>query len=188
VTAQDPRPPANSAAERPAPNPSPTQPPQRPWRTGGLPKREPPKPRSRWRTAAVWLVGYLVLFGLLTIQDRLSGPQPVPYTEFKTQVANKNVDQLFARGNSIEGELKKAVPLPGQPNRTYEQFTTERPTFASDDLLAELTAGGSTVRATPLVQQRGFLTTSSFHLARFCCSWPSISGCSGGSRERWADC
>ena len=36
-------------------------------------------------------------------------------------------------------------------DRTYQQFTTERPTFASDDLLAELTHGGATVRATPLV-------------------------------------
>src|SRR5690606_10232207 len=41
---------------------------------------------------------------------------------------------------------------------TYQQFTTERPTFSNDDLLAELTAGGATVRATPIVQQRGFLT------------------------------
>ena len=68
---------------------------------------------------------------MLTVQDRLSGPQPVPYTEFKTQVANKNVAELFARGDSIEGQLKKAVPLPGQQDRTYQQFTTERPTFAS---------------------------------------------------------
>ena len=88
----------------------------------------------------------------------MSGAQPVPYTEFKSQVANKNVDELFARGNSIEGQLKKAVPRPAQPDRTYQQFTTERPTFASDDLLTELTNGGATVRATPLVQQRGFLT------------------------------
>jgi cell division protease FtsH len=88
----------------------------------------------------------------------MSGAQPVPYTEFKSQVGNKNVDELFARGNSIEGQLKKAVPLPAQPDRTYQQFTTERPTFASDDLLTELTNGGATVRATPLVQQRGFLT------------------------------
>jgi cell division protease FtsH len=88
----------------------------------------------------------------------MSGAQPVPYTEFKSQVANKNVDELFARGNSIEGQLKKAVPLPAQQDRTYHQFTTERPTFASDDLLTELTNGGATVRATPLVQQRGFLT------------------------------
>jgi cell division protease FtsH len=88
----------------------------------------------------------------------MSGPQPVPYTEFKRQVADKNVQELFARGDSIEGQLKKAAPLPGQQNRTYQQFTTERPTFASDDLLAELTNGGATVRATPLVQQRGFFT------------------------------
>jgi cell division protease FtsH len=107
---------------------------------------------------AIWMVGYLMLFGVLTVQDRLSGPQPVPYTDFKTQVTNKNVAELFARGDSIEGQLKKAVAIPGQQDRTYQQFTTERPTFASDDLLTELTAGGATVRATPLVQQRGFLT------------------------------
>jgi cell division protease FtsH len=129
-----------------------------PWRTEGLPKSEPPKPRRRWIGAALWVAGYLLVFGVLTVQDRLSGPQAVPYTEFKSQVASKNVGELFARGDSIEGQLKKAAPLPGQQNRTYQQFTTERPTFASDDLLAELTDGGATVRATPLVQQRGFLT------------------------------
>jgi cell division protease FtsH len=99
-----------------------------------------------------------VLFGTLTIQDRLSGPQPVPYTEFKTQVAKKNVAELFARGDSIEGRLRSAVPGPGEQDLTYEEFTTERPTFASDDLLAELTDGGAAVRATPVVQQRGILT------------------------------
>jgi cell division protease FtsH len=114
---------------------------------------------------AAWLAGYLVLFGVLTIQDRLSGPQPVTYTEFKNQVASKNVAELFARGDSIEGQLKRAVPVPEQPDRTYQQFTTERPTFASDDLLAELTGGGATVRATPLVQQRGFLTNLLISLA-----------------------
>ena len=61
-------------------------------------------------TLAVWLVGYLLLFGMLTFQDRLSGPEPVPYTEFKSQVANKNIAELFARGDSIEGQLRKAVP------------------------------------------------------------------------------
>jgi len=112
-----------------------------------------------------WLVGYLRWFGVLTVQDRRSGPQTVPYTEFKSQVANKNVAELFARGDSIEGQLKKAVPLPGEPNRTYHQFRTERPTFASDDLLSQLAAGEATVRATPLVQQRGFLTNLLFSAA-----------------------
>jgi cell division protease FtsH len=138
--------------------PAPDRPPERPWRTEGLPKGRSPSPRRRWITAAIWIVGYLLLFGVLTIQDRLSGPQPIPYTEFKAQVANKNIAELFARGDSIEGQLRKAVPVPGQQDRTYQQFTTERPTFASDDLLAELTGGGAVVRATPLVQQRGILT------------------------------
>jgi cell division protease FtsH len=159
MTAQNSPPPPNSARETPPPSGSPSgHPPPRPWRTEGLPKSEPPKPRRRWITAAVWLLGYLLFFGLLTVQDRLSGPQPVPYTEFKSQVGKKNVAELFARGDSIEGQLKAAAPLPGKPDRTYQQFRTERPTFANDDLLAELTNGGATVRATPLVQQRGFLT------------------------------
>jgi cell division protease FtsH len=54
--------------------------------------------------------------------------------------------------------LKKAATVPEQKDRTYQQFSTERPTFATDDLLTELTDGGAAVRATPLVQPRGFLT------------------------------
>jgi cell division protease FtsH len=114
-----------------------------------------------------WLVGYLVLFGVLTIQDRLSGPEAIPYTEFKAQVSAKNVAELFARGDSIEGRLKKPVAVAGQADRTYQQFTTERPTFASDDLLAELTDGGATVRATSILQQRGFLTNLLISFAPF---------------------
>jgi cell division protease FtsH len=153
MTVQGPQPPPNPAHERP-----PSQSPVRPWRTEGLPKGQQPKPRQRWITGAIWLVGYLLLFGMVTLQDRRAGPSLVPYTEFKSQVASKNVAEVFARGDSIEGQLKKAAPLPGQENRTYQQFTTERPTFASDDLLTELSEEGATVRATPLVQQRGFLT------------------------------
>jgi cell division protease FtsH len=105
----------------------------------------------------VWLLAYLVLFGALQVQDRLSGPQAVAYTEFQRQVTAKNVSEVFARGDSIEGQLKNAATLAGDKARTYRQFTTERPTFAKDDLLAELVASGASVRATPVVQHRGFL-------------------------------
>jgi cell division protease FtsH len=152
------------------PSPSPPrehQPPSRPWRTEGVPRGQAPKPRRGWIGAAVMLLGYLVFFGILTLQDRLSGPQPVSYTEFKSQVANKNVAEVFARGDTIQGSLKKAAPLPGQQGRTYQQFTTERPTFAADDLLSELTASQATVRATPLVQQRGTFTNLLISLAPF---------------------
>ena len=158
MTAEGSQPPPNSAREQPPTNTPSPQPPARPWRTEGLPDGPAPKRRPRWVTPAIWIGGYLLFFGIVTIQDRISGPQPIPYTEFKTQVAGKNVAELFARGDSIEGGLKKAVPRPDQKDSTYQQFTTERPTFAGDDLLTELTGGGATVRATPLVQQRGFLT------------------------------
>jgi len=158
MTARQPPPPSGPHREAQPTQPSPPrpEPSRQPWRTEGLPQGPAP-PKRRWLTPAIWLGGYLVLFGILTLQDRLSGPRPVPYTEFKAQVTNKNVAELFARGNSIEGELRKPVPLPGQQNRTYQQFITERPTFATDDLLGELTREGATVRATPLVQTRGFL-------------------------------
>jgi cell division protease FtsH len=164
MTATNPSSPSNAAPEPPS-TPGPPGPSARPWRTEGLPKGEPPARRRRWITGTLWIVGYLLLFGMLTLQDRWSGPQPVPYTEFKTQVTSKNVGEVFARGNSIEGQLKQAVPFPGRKDRTYQQFTTERPTFATDDLLRELTDGGATVRATPLVQQRGFLTNLLISLA-----------------------
>jgi cell division protease FtsH len=112
-----------------------------------------------------WLLAYLVLFGAFELQDRLSGPQAVAYTEFKRQVAAKNVTQVFARGDSIEGELKSATQLQGEKAHTYRQFTTERPTFAKDDLLLELAESGATVRATPVVQQRGFLVNLLMSLA-----------------------
>jgi cell division protease FtsH len=87
---------------------------------------------------------------------------PVPYTEFKAQVAAQNVTEVFARGDSIQGGLIKPAPIPEAPkdqkDQTYQHFVTERPTFAKDDLLGELTAGKALVRATPLVAQRGVFT------------------------------
>jgi len=155
----------------PSPRPDPQGPDEarpRPWRTEGLPKGQaaqgpPGKGRPPWTVWAGWLLAYLLLFGVFTLQDRLAGPQAVPYTEFKAQVGKGNVTEVFARGNTIQGALKEAAPVPDPPEGTrsrggtYEKFTTERPTFAVDDLLWELTAKGATVRATPLVRERGFL-------------------------------
>jgi cell division protease FtsH len=160
----------NSKASAPGPQPPAPgdgQAPPKPWRTEGLPPKPPAPAKPKWWLPALLLLGYAVVFGILTVQDRLSAPEPVPYTEFKSQVASRNVAELFARGDSIQGVLRKAVPVPADGSRTYERFTTERPTFAGDDLLAELTAGGATVRATPLVQERGILTNLLISVAPF---------------------
>src|SRR4029453_18829565 len=106
MTATSSQPPPDSLRERQPSSSSTEPPPLRPWRTEGLPKGQPTKPRPRWLTMEIWVDAYLMLFVMLTLQDQLSRPQPVPYTDFKTQVTNKNVAELFARGDSIEGQLK----------------------------------------------------------------------------------
>jgi cell division protease FtsH len=139
----------------------------KPWRTEGLPDSRSPKQRPRWAGPLVMFLGYLLFFGILTLQDRQGGPENISYTEFKTQVTNKNVAEVFARGDTIQGSLRKASSLPGQKGHTYQKFSTERPTFAADDLLGELTASAATVRATPIVQQRGTLINLLLSIAPF---------------------
>jgi cell division protease FtsH len=165
-------PPSQSQRPEPRPTKPPTHPPSRPWRTEGLPPEgpTPPPTGSRWPRIAFALSIYAIFFGLLTMQDRLSDPETLPYTEFKQQVTAQNVSEVFARGDSIQGGLHKPAPVPGDtttPPRTYQKFTTERPTFANDDLLGELTAGKALVRATPLVQQRGIFTNLLISVAPF---------------------
>jgi cell division protease FtsH len=140
----------------------------KPWRTEGLPRGQQPAPnRVRWIRILIAVLAYSVFFGLLTMQDRLSDPTAIPYTEFKRQVSAQNVAEVFARGDSIQGKLSKAVPSEGEQGKTYQNFTTERPTFANDDLLGELTKGGALVRATPLVVQRGIFTNLLISIAPF---------------------
>jgi cell division protease FtsH len=162
--------PTPASARKPE-EPRNTQPPERPkpWRTEGLPRageEGPPQP-PRWPRLLGWLALYLAIFAVITVQDFAEGPETVPYTEFKAQVTARNVGEVFTRGDSIQGNLRKAAKAPEDPKRTYEKFTTERPTFARDDLLAELQAGGARVRATPLVQQRGVLFNLLISMAPF---------------------
>ena len=163
------RPPASARGPAPSSQP-PAQAPKQPWRTEGVPGSGAPnqqqQPRGRgWRSLVVQLiVGYGLFFLLLTAQDRSGGPQTVSYTEFTEQVEAENVKEVFARGASIQGELREPAPLPGA-EATYQQFVTERPTFAQDDLLADLEDSGATVRATPVVQDRGVLANLLFSFA-----------------------
>jgi cell division protease FtsH len=150
---------------RGVPSPQPARPsatPPRPWRTEGLePERdgEDRRPRGWWRGPFLWaLLVYWVVFGVMTVQDRQGDPHPVAYTDFTTQVADHNVADVFARGDTIQGELKESRPVPGDSENTYTTFETVRPAFAQDDLLAQLQDSGAIVRATPVSENRGWLT------------------------------
>ena len=134
-----------------------------PWRTEGLAGRQAAGPASErpgrwWKFALGMLAVYLAFFALLSFLDQSGGMQTVPYTEFKAQVQANNVAEVFSRGTTIEGNLRFEKPLPGANGVTYRQFVTERPAFANDDLLGALEQNKVTVRATPVVQERGVLT------------------------------
>ncbi|MDP9408575.1 MAG: AAA family ATPase, partial [Actinomycetota bacterium] len=135
---------------------------ENPWRTEGLPDDKKTKGKGPRRPAkpklwAALLVGYLVVFGLLTLQDAQREARTISYTEFTTQVGDRNVEEVFARGQTIEGMLREAAPLPGEDGVTYREFVTERPVFAEDDLLAQLERADAEVRATPVIQDRGVI-------------------------------
>jgi hypothetical protein len=59
----------DTSQEAPPTKSGPDSPPERPWRTEGLPKDRSPKSARRWITWGIWVGGYLLLFGILTIQD-----------------------------------------------------------------------------------------------------------------------
>ena len=121
--------------------------------------------RPNWlRRIAVFAVIYLALFAIVSYQDRLGGPVTISYTEFTRQVAAGNIAEVFSRGDHIEGSLVEPAPVPSDdpadpepPDeaRTYREFTTYRPAFAQDDLLAQLEEHGTVVRAEPIEQDRG---------------------------------
>lgn len=151
----------SSGSTQADPHAKPGRPPGRPWRAEGLPpdhggKAGPPDQGwRRWGRTAAWLIVYALLFALITYQDRQAGPPTIAYSEFQQQVRARNVAEVFARGESIQGELRAPRPLPGDHGQTYKRFATERPVFAQDDLMSQLEQGGATVRATPLVEARG---------------------------------
>ncbi|NLI83810.1 MAG: ATP-dependent zinc metalloprotease FtsH [Propionibacterium sp.] len=139
----------------------------RPWRTEGLPKeskdqngKKAPKKSRLWQFWVIAGIALLGLWGLLTWQDASNAPPTIPYTEFISQVEAGNVKEIYAQGDTIQGELTNEAKLPDDGDDSteegnYTQFTTERPTFAQDNLLSDLQAHGAVVRATPVVEQRG---------------------------------
>ncbi|MEU9335313.1 ATP-dependent zinc metalloprotease FtsH [Streptomyces sp. NPDC048290] len=146
--------------------------PEQPWRTEGAPERdEPPKPRpGGWRPRGGWwglILTALLVFVLANLVLSLfgGGNEPtISYTEFSKQVGAGNVDKIYSKGDSIEGQLKKAQEKPGGGG-TYTKFKTQRPEFADDPLWAELTKHGVTVTAEPVVQQRSLLSNLLISLA-----------------------
>ncbi|MFE9678751.1 ATP-dependent zinc metalloprotease FtsH [Streptomyces sp. NPDC006259] len=144
--------------------------PDKPWRTEGAPE-EPPKPspggrRVRggwWSLILAALVVFLI--ALLVLSFFNEGDEPtISYTEFSKQVDAGNVSKIYAKGDAIQGQLKKERDNPGGDGK-YTKFRTERPTFADDRLWDDLTEHDVTVTAEPVVRQRSLLANLLISLA-----------------------
>ncbi|MER7180359.1 ATP-dependent zinc metalloprotease FtsH [Streptomyces hyaluromycini] len=145
--------------------------PDQPWRTEGAPE-EPPKPPNGgrrmhggwWRLIVTALVVYLLANLVLSYFDQANEPT-ISYTEFSKQVDAGNVEKIYAKGDSIQGQLKKEQKNPESGGGNYTKFNTERPSFAGDDLWSSLTKHNVTVTAEPVVQHRSFLANLLISLA-----------------------
>ncbi|MEV5875608.1 ATP-dependent zinc metalloprotease FtsH [Streptomyces sp. NPDC052101] len=144
--------------------------PDQPWRTEGTPEEPSKQPpgggRMRggwWRLILTALVVYLIANLVLSYFDQANEPT-ISYTEFSKQVNDGNVAKIYAKGDSIQGQLKKEQKNP-DGGATYTKFNTERPSFAHDDLWANLTKHSVTVTAEPVVQHRSFLSNLLISLA-----------------------
>jgi cell division protease FtsH len=102
-----------------------------------------------WKVVVFMLVAEFALWAIL-----LASASPtrvtLPYTVFTQQANAGNVATVSAQGSSIQGTLHHAVTYPATNGTTSVDFATQRPTFASDNLLAELQSHGVTVTAKPV--------------------------------------
>ena len=137
----------------------PPMPPQRPpWRVEGTEGRgQGPTGddgsaggrgrRGFWGFLVVLLVvNWILAAFIMSPQQRTV----VSYTFFLSQVSASNVDSITSTGETIEGAFKKPVsyaPPEGSAVQDVTRFTTQRPTFASDNLFQQLQCTGVPINA-----------------------------------------
>src|SRR3954447_16857265 len=132
---------------------------RRPWRgegTGGGGRPDPARPGGGAAGGPrVWWLWILLPAGDWVISAVMLSPEPravVSYTFFLDQVGATNVGTVTSTGETIEGSLKNPVsytPPEGGNAEQVARFTTERPTFAQDDLFQRLQSTGVPVNAKP---------------------------------------
>jgi len=109
---------------------------------GTPPVPEPPRPApSRWRVGLIVAQLLLLLaFAAPFIGRLVSAPArlPIPYSEFKNQIAADNVDTAVFRGKDVEGTAKTEIRLGDKPpNRLFrtripDYNDPQLPTLLSD--------------------------------------------------------
>ncbi|HEX8345567.1 MAG TPA: ATP-dependent zinc metalloprotease FtsH [Actinoplanes sp.] len=140
--------PRRSGDGRPAP----------PWRVEGVPGQgpggTPGRPRQPGWVRFGWLLLVLLAVNWVVSSVLLAPPArtPVSYTYFLTQVDARNIADFTSTGDTIQGMFKQKITYPpegGKDAAQVDRFTTQRPSFADDDLFSKLQAAGVPVNANP---------------------------------------
>ncbi|WP_079170448.1 ATP-dependent zinc metalloprotease FtsH [Mangrovactinospora gilvigrisea] len=130
----------------------------KPWRSEGAPPSPPPKRPISWGRLIVTAIIVFLLANVLFNVYGGSSTTTITYTEFTKQLAAGNVSDIYAKGDAIQGDLKKAVDKPDDGRGTYTKFSTQRPSFANDNLWSQIEKQNVQVKAEPVTQQRSFLS------------------------------
>lgn len=144
--------------------------PDQPWRTEGTPPEPTGPPSGKRKMPGGWIgltIAALVVFviAILVLSFFNEGNEPtISYTEFSKQVENGNITKIYSKGDAIQGQLKNAQDNP-EGGGKYTKFQTQRPSFADDKLWQNLEQHQVTVTASPVVQQRSFLSNLLLSLA-----------------------
>ena len=123
-----------------------------PWRVEGMPKDSSRSSNQQPRVSGFWwpLIAFLVI-NWIVMSVALGPPSRanVSYTFFTEQLNAGNVLTVTSTADTIEGQFTKAVAYPPRAKDAaqVELFTTQRPSFATDDLFGTLTAKNVTVNA-----------------------------------------
>src|SRR5215471_16667536 len=122
-----------------------------PWRVEGMPQDDQGQAGGRPNWKRFWLIlGGLLILNWILGSLLVSAVRPaVSYTFFLGQVNANNVQTVTSTGDTIQGIFRHQVAYPPGTTdaRQVEQFTTQRPTFADDNLFQRLQANGVTVNA-----------------------------------------
>jgi cell division protease FtsH len=136
-----------------------------PWRVEGMPDDSPSRtPNTQPRRGGFWgLVIALLAINWIAMSVVMGPPSrtDVSYSFFTDQLDADNVATVTSTADTIQGDFTKVVDYPpgSKDAAPVDLFTTQRPSFATDDLLGTLEAKGVTVNATdpdaapPLWQQ-----------------------------------
>jgi cell division protease FtsH len=144
----------------PADAPTPPNQHQRPhpWRVEGAPpghgqEPQPPKQRPAWFRFG-WMLLILLAVNWIISSVLLAPPArtSVSYTFFLTQVQAANVAEITSTADTIEGQFTKKVSYTASgetKSKEVDRFTTQRPSFADDNLFAQLQSNKVPVNANP---------------------------------------